>query len=125
MGQGIVEKEVLDLTILVYSIVVMVIIAVTIIVFFVAFQKRKNQLLLEKIKQQQKFEEELIKSQQEIQEETLKQVGRELHDNIGQMLVMSTMQMNAAVKVVNDDAKTKVRNAADNLEYYKNFLLIL
>jgi len=116
MGQGIVEKEVLDLTILVYSIVVMVIIAVTIIVFFVAFQKRKNQLLLEKIKQQQKFEEELIKSQQEIQEETLKQVGRELHDNIGQMLVMSTMQMNAAVKVVNDDAKTKVRNAADTLK---------
>jgi len=32
------------------------------------------------------------------------------------MLVMSTMQMNAAVKVVNDDAKTKVRNAADTLK---------
>ena len=116
MGEGVIEKEVLDLAILTYSIVVVAIIAVTIIVFFIAFQKRKNQLLLEKLKQQQEFDEELVKTQQEIQEETLKHVGRELHDNIGQMLVMSTMQMNAAVKVVNDNAKTKVRNAAEALK---------
>lgn len=97
--------------------VVLIIITTLIVVFFVVFQKRKNQLLIDKIRQQQKFNEELIKTQQEIQEETLKYIGRELHDNIGQMLVMSTMQMNAAVKVVNDEnAKTKVSNAAETLK---------
>ncbi|WP_299122561.1 histidine kinase [uncultured Winogradskyella sp.] len=116
MEQGGVNKEDLDLTVLVYSIVVIAIIAVTIILFFIVFQKRKNKLLLDKINQQKAFDEELIKTQQEIQEETLKHVGRELHDNIGQMLVMSTMQMNAAVKVVNDEVKTKVTNAAETLK---------
>jgi signal transduction histidine kinase len=102
---------------LIYMLVVLIIITTLIVVFFVVFQKRKNQLLIDKIRQQQKFNEELIKTQQEIQEETLKYIGRELHDNIGQMLVMSTMQMNAAVKVVNDEnAKTKVSNAAETLK---------
>jgi len=91
-------------------------VATVFVLFFTMFQKRKNQLLLDKVEQQQKFDEELIKTQQEIQEETLKHVGRELHDNIGQMLVMSTMQMNVAVKAVNNDAKTKVNNAAETLK---------
>lgn len=117
MGQGGIEKESLDLTILIYSMVVMLVISMTIIVFFIVFQKRKNQLLLDKVNQQQNFDQELVKTQQEIQEETLKHIGRELHDNIGQMLVMSTMQMNAAEKIVIDnDARTKVTNAAEALK---------
>lgn len=101
---------------IIYMIIVLIIICSLVILFFVFYQKRKNQLLIKNVKQQQKFDEELIKTQQEIQEETLKHVGRELHDNIGQMLVMSTMQMNAAVKVVSDDAKSKVSNAAETLK---------
>jgi len=91
---------------------VLIIICTLFIIFFIVFQKRKNQLLLDKIKQQQKFDEELVKTQQEIQEETLKHVGRELHDNIGQMLVLATMQMKAAANVVKGEAKSKVDNAA-------------
>ena len=101
---------------LIYMIIVLLIVTTLVIVFFVVFQKRKNKILIEKFKQKQEFEEELSKTQQEIQEETLKHVGRELHDNIGQMLVMSTMQMNAAAKVVSDDVKTKVNNAAETLK---------
>ena len=101
---------------LIYMIAVLLIVTALVIVFFVVFQKRKNKILIEKFSQKQKFEEELSKTQQEIQEETLKHIGRELHDNIGQMLVMSTMQMNAAVKVVSDDVKIKVSNAAETLK---------
>ena len=102
---------------LLYMISVLLIITTLVIVFFIIFQKRKNKILIEKFRQKQKFEEELSKTQQEIQEETLRHVGRELHDNIGQMLVMSTMQMNAAVKIINDDGvKIKVSNAAETLK---------
>lgn len=86
------------------------------VLFFTIFHKRKNQLLLDQIEQEKKFEEELVKTQQEIQEETLKHVGRELHDNVGQLLAFSTMQMNAAIKLVNNEAISKVNNASDALK---------
>ncbi|MBV7270503.1 sensor histidine kinase [Winogradskyella luteola] len=91
-------------------------IVVVFVIFFLTFQKRKNQLLIDKLKQQQRFEEELSDAQQEIQEETLKHVGRELHDNVGQLLSFATMQMNAAGKLVEDDVKSKVNNASDALK---------
>ncbi|WP_299521663.1 sensor histidine kinase [Winogradskyella sp.] len=65
--------------------------------------------------QQRQFDEELLISQQEIQEETLKHVGRELHDNVGQLLSVATMQMNVVAKIVNDDVKPKVANASEAL----------
>jgi signal transduction histidine kinase len=115
-GSQIVSSE-SERNLLIYMLGVLVIIVSLIVLFFIIFQKRKNKLIQEKFEQQKEFDEELIKTQQEIQEETLKHVGRELHDNIGQMLVMSTMQMNAAVKIVNDDnAKIKVSNAAETLK---------
>lgn len=105
---------------LVYMISVLVIICTLIIIFFLVFQKRKNQLLLDKIKQQKMFDDELIKTQQEIQEETLRHIGRELHDNVGQRLVLATMQINVAAGMVKDEVKSKVDNAAlalkDSLE---------
>lgn len=64
------------------------------IIFFVAFQRRKNKLLLEKLKAQQRFDEELQNSKIEIQEQTLKNVSWELHDNIGQLLSTAVMQIN-------------------------------
>ena len=73
-------------------------------------------MILEKINQQQKFDEELVKTQQEIQEETLKNIGRELHDNVGQLLAVAAMQLNTAAKVVKDDVKTKLDNATEALK---------
>jgi signal transduction histidine kinase len=113
-GQGVSKEQI---ALIVYVIVALLLFSVLFILFFSTFQKRKNQLLLDKVNQQQKFDEELIITQQEIQEETLKHVGRELHDNVGQMLVLATMQMNAAVKIVNDDnARVKVTNAVEALK---------
>ncbi|MDH7912429.1 histidine kinase [Winogradskyella sp. SYSU M77433] len=105
-----------EIALIVYVVFFVLIIVVVFVTFFVTFQKRKNQLLLENIEQQKKFDEELLLTQQEIQEETLKNVGRELHDNIGQLLAFSTMQMNAVAKAVPDEVKSKVSNASDSLK---------
>ncbi|WP_299116838.1 histidine kinase [uncultured Winogradskyella sp.] len=105
-----------ELALLAYVAFFVFTIVVVFVIFFLTFQKRKNQLLIDKLKQQQKFEEELSEAQQEIQEETLKHVGRELHDNVGQLLSFATMQMNAAGKVVSDDVKPKVNNASEALK---------
>ena len=86
---------------------------VVFVVFFTAFQRRKNQLLFDKINQQKVFDEELVKSQQEIQEATLKHIGRELHDNVGQLLAFTTMQLKAFEKVAEKDILPKLTNAQE------------
>ena len=50
--------------------------------------------MLEKLRAEQRFEDELLKSKIEIQEQTLKNVSWELHDNIGQLLSTAVMQIN-------------------------------
>lgn len=78
---------------LIYMIAVLVIVTTLIVVFFIIFQHRKNKLLLDKVKQQKQFEEAVIKTREEIQEQTLKYIGQELHDNIGQLLSLASMQL--------------------------------
>ncbi|WP_411766931.1 sensor histidine kinase [Winogradskyella sp. A3E31] len=101
---------------IIYVIVVLVVVVAMVILFFVVFQKRKNKLLLEKFEQQRKFDEALVETQQEIQDETLKHIGRELHDNVGQLLALANMQLNAVVRKVDDSLKSKAENAANTLK---------
>ncbi|GGG45110.1 sensor histidine kinase [Bizionia arctica] len=98
---------------LIYMIGVLLIVTSLVVIFFIVFQKRKNKLLLDKIKQQQAFDEEISKTQTEIQEETLKHVGRELHDNVGQLLAFASMQINMLAGHVKDDLKEKVLDTSN------------
>ncbi|MBO3098209.1 histidine kinase [Gelidibacter sp. DF109] len=84
---------------------VVVLLATMVIVFFVAFQKRKNKLLMDRIKQQKQFEETVAKTSEEIQEQTLKYLGQELHDNIGQLLSLASMQMGMLGGKITEDIK--------------------
>ena len=101
---------------LVYMIGVLVIVSALIIIFFVVFQKRKNKLLIDKMKQQQAFEEELAQSQLEISEQTLKNVGQELHDNVGQLLAYANMQLNLVSSIASETVKTKVEDTKTVIE---------
>lgn len=83
-----------ELLLLIYFIVVIVLLTAFAIIFFITFQRRKNKLLIEKYEAQKRYEEEIIRSRLEIQEQTLKNVGWELHDNIGQLLSVANMQLN-------------------------------
>lgn len=86
------EKE--QILLIIYFTVIILFFIIFGIIFFIAFQKRKNKLLLDNIKAHQRFEKELVKSKLEIQEQTLKNVSWELHDNIGQLLSTAVMQIN-------------------------------
>ncbi|MEZ4782093.1 MAG: histidine kinase [Flavobacteriaceae bacterium] len=95
---------------LIYMIAVLVIVTGLVILFFIVFQKRKNKLLLDKIQREREFEEELVKTQTEIQEQTLKNVGQELHDNIGQLLSVANMQLSLVSSLAQDSIKNKVED---------------
>lgn len=101
---------------LVYMIMVLIIITSLVIVFFVVFQKRKNKLILDQIKQQQAFEEEITLAQSETQEQTLKNIGWELHDNVGQLLSFASMQLSILKMQVTDDVKDKFKDTTEALK---------
>lgn len=97
-----------ELLLIVYFIVVILLLTTFGIVFFITFQKRKNKLLLEKYEAEKRFEEEITQVKLEIQEQTLKNVGWELHDNIGQLLSVANMQLNMLSRTVDEPARTSV-----------------
>ncbi len=101
-----------QILLILYFVLVIIFFTVFVIVFFMAFQKRKNKILLEKLEVQKKFEDELIKSKLEIQEQTLKNVSWELHDNIGQLLSTAVMHINIlnnSISPGNKEAVEEVR----------------
>ncbi|WP_203256856.1 sensor histidine kinase [Hyunsoonleella ulvae] len=100
---------------LVYMIAVLVIITSLVVIFFIVFQKRKNKLLLDKIKQQRAFEEEMVKAQTETQEQTLKNIGWELHDNVGQLLSFASMQLSILKMQVSNDVRDKFKDTTEAL----------
>lgn len=106
-----IDKE--QIALIAYMIFVVLLLAVMVILFFVTFQKRKNKLLLDQIEKQKAFDEEISRTQSEIQEQTLKHIGWELHDNVGQLLVYASMQLNMIISKAPDDLKDKVNETSD------------
>ena len=97
-----------ELLLIVYFIVVILLLTTFGIVFFITFQRRKNNLLKEKYEAEKRFEEELTQSKLEIQEQTLKNVGWELHDNIGQLLSVANMQLNILSRSIEESSRRSV-----------------
>ena len=108
--QGINEEEIALIGYVIFAILML---SVMVILFFIYFQKRKNKMLLDQIKKQKEFDEEISRTQSEIQEQTLKHVGWELHDNVGQLLAYASMQLNMLGSKVPDDIKNKVDETSD------------
>ena len=97
----------------IYMISVLVLLVGILILFFLVFQKRKNKLLKEKLRQQQLFEEEISKTQIEIQEQTLKNIGQDLHDNVGQLLSVANMQLSIIAKQVGPELVESFKESKD------------
>lgn len=102
-----------ELLLIVYFIVVILLLTTFGIVFFITFQRRKNNLLKEKYEAEKRFEEELTQSKLEIQEQTLKNVGWELHDNIGQLLSVANMQLNILSRSIEESSRRSVVEIKD------------
>ncbi len=82
-----------------YDIIISVIAAVSlflllagfVIAFALKFQKRRQQHIREMVNLKYTYEQQLLQSQIEVQEATFSALGKELHDNIGQLLSSTKM----------------------------------
>lgn len=82
-------KHEILIIVLISSLILLGLISVVIILFYI-FQNSKSKLIIEK----EKLEQEVSKSKIEIRENFLRNVGKELHDNIGQILSVAKLQLN-------------------------------
>lgn len=85
---------------------------IVVVFLFVVFQKRKIKFITERNEAILKYQEEVARTQLEIQEVTLKNVGRELHDNIGQLLSVANLELNIFTsknKLNSDDDLTEIK----------------
>ncbi|RYZ20193.1 MAG: hypothetical protein EOP49_47815, partial [Sphingobacteriales bacterium] len=85
-------QEVLVLAILISSLVV-VVLAVFTLMFILLFVKKKKRLHAENVRLQVTFSETLMQAQLEIQEQTMSRISTEIHDNIGQILSLVSLNL--------------------------------
>jgi len=80
-----------------------------IVVYIFVYNQRKKRHILEKQQMQLSFESEIAKTQLEVQEQTMQTIGADLHDNIGQLLSLTSQTL----KSIELDNQAKARQKID------------
>ena len=79
---------------IIVSTVIILLFALTLVFLFLFIQRKKQKYVIERKQAKTAFEKELAKSQNEIRERALENLSWEIHDNVGQLLSVSKMQLN-------------------------------
>ena len=77
------------------------------------YQRRQHRQELEITRMKEEYEREALKSQLEIQEETFKNIGQELHDNIGQILTLAKLHLNRLTLEDTELSRERLNGAID------------
>ncbi|HLG40462.1 MAG TPA: sensor histidine kinase [Chitinophagaceae bacterium] len=106
------EKLELLLSVIAASLFILMLM-IALVMLFRIYLKRKNKLLLEKELMSAQFEQTLLQSKLEIQEQTFRDIGKELHDNIGQVLSLVRLNLNTLNVEADDEKITSMDNLLD------------
>lgn len=99
--------------------IVLIVIAVTALILFfgfiiilyaLAYQKRRNRYAKEKQEMESRFQSVILQTQVEIQEQTLKNIAQEIHDNIGQVLILAKLNLNTFPLIQDEETAVKVND---------------
>ena len=99
------------------SLFLMLFLSIMIGVAIFRYQKRQKEHYLEKASLKAQYEAEILNAENEIQEQTMRDISRELHDNVGQMLTLAKIQLN---KLAEDSPENKRIN--NSKEFVQNAL---
>jgi two-component system, NarL family, sensor kinase len=83
-----------DISLIFFASIFLIVVAVGIIILILLYQKRQLSHFNEKNQMRSNSEKELLRTQLEIQEQTLKTISQEIHDNIGQVLSLTKLNLN-------------------------------
>jgi signal transduction histidine kinase len=106
------EKEQVIILVIFFT-ALSLLVAVFLLAVFLIQRAKTNKFLLEKELRQQQYETQLLKTQMEVQEETRKNIGIELHDNIGQLLSLTNMTIASVRLIEQDRAEQKLADSRE------------
>jgi two-component system NarL family sensor kinase len=81
-----------------------------IVVYIMSYNKRKRKHAEEKIRMKQLFATEIARAELEVMERTMQTIGTDLHDNIGQLLSLTSFTLNS----VSTDDPVRSRQKVDS-----------
>jgi signal transduction histidine kinase len=84
-----------------------------IVLYILVYNKRKKKYAEEKEQMEQNFNNELIKTQHEIREQTMQTIGADLHDNVGQLLSLTSFTLKSIAYGEPDTMMKKVSDAIE------------
>jgi signal transduction histidine kinase len=98
------------------------------LLYISSYNRRKKDHIIEKQNLQKEYEADLLRTQLEVQEETMRTIAADLHDNIGQLLSLTSLTLGSitaadektARKV--DDSQQLVRRSIKELRQLANLL---
>lgn len=93
-----------DIILILASVIILIVLLILIVIYGV-FLKKKSEILLIHQKKEAIFEQELARSQVELQNQTLKYIGQELHDDLGQKLSVARLMTNQIMNTPEADCK--------------------
>ncbi len=90
--------------------IVFIVLVILLVSFLVYFQRKQIEFAFEKKEQEENYKKEIQKSIIEIQDQTLTDIGKEIHDNVGQLLSVVNMQLNSLTAHNLDEKMIDTRN---------------
>jgi signal transduction histidine kinase len=84
---------------------------VFLILYIRSYTRHKKNHFLEKQNMQQKFESEMLQTRVEVQDQTMQTIATELHDNVGQLLSLTTLTLNSVNLNDGEKARKKIDNS--------------
>lgn len=106
------EQESLYAAVLITALVFLLV-AGGLILLVVVYNGKRKRHLEEKTAMQAEFERELLKTQMEIREQTMQTIGADLHDNIGQLLSLTSLTLNSIADSDPEKSRKKVDTAIE------------
>jgi len=105
------DKDIKGLIIL--TTLIFFIAAIFVLLYTLLYNRRKKRHIEEKEMMKLTFETELFKTQYEVQEQTMQTIGADLHDNIGQLLSLTSLTLNSIELNNKAKAQQKIDAAID------------
>lgn len=84
-----------------------------ILAYILIYNRRKKKHIEEKALMKLTFDSELIKTQMEVREQTMQTIGADLHDNIGQLLSLTSLTLSSVELDNVSKAQEKIDTARD------------
>ncbi|MGV3684450.1 MAG: sensor histidine kinase [Daejeonella sp.] len=101
---------------------------VFLLLYIASYNRRKKDHIIEKQSLQKEYEADLLKTQLEVQEQTMRTIASDLHDNIGQLLSLTSITLGSIVTADEkaakklDDSQQLVKRSIKELRQLANLL---